>query len=308
MTEPYYTTPRERATTITDQANDEARVYCCLDAHGRPDPPLVTAVLVAAVIIAYHTGGAAPSLNTSSFSASITYAAGESAWYTSLSASLGHLHPTHLWSNVAMLAAAGALCEVTEGHLRMVLLAWGGATLGFGFYGAIAQTGSTVVGISGIIYALIWVELAMLALNWSQMFFRWLRLGGMLALLTADLVLYLAGQQGDSVAFWAHVGGQLAGILIGLAIGVNVVRQAWEVWLRVIGVVGVGVMVIVVMARQQIAAGVLGALLLPFLVAKARYDMQRAARQVERLASGGTLDLAKVLPVNPNDGPQPRPH
>ena len=36
-----------------------------------------------------------------------------------------------------------------------------------------------VVGISSVVYALVWCELAMLSLNWQEMMMRWIRLIGL---------------------------------------------------------------------------------------------------------------------------------
>ena len=120
-------------------------------------------------------------------------------------------------------------------------------------------------GLSGAIYGLMFAQISLLGLNWTEMPFRWIRALILIGLLTADIVIYIyTPSKGPSSI--THLGGAVAGVCIALVLGRNVRLRRWELTLTWLGVAGYVALVVIAFAGGQVAAGLLGALVIPALL------------------------------------------
>ena len=188
-------------------------------------------------------------------------------WYSAPYAAVSHTSSNHLWMNVVMLLILGWFLEFTEGHLLMSCVVWGGSLIGTALHGAV-KPGVRVRGLSGADYAVMWSQLSLLALNWSEMPLRWGRLFACVLLLAADVVVYHVDRP-VGVSYESHLFGALAGVCISLCFGHNVIWRRWEVALVWLGLVGYVVLCVVGAACEQPAASGLAALLAPALLVRA---------------------------------------
>ena len=142
-------------------------------------PPLVTLAYAVACIVVFYADDRGE-----------WYRAGErSPWYGSLYAMVSHVNEEHLWQNVFMLTLLGWFLEATEGARHVASVAYAGGLLGAAYHG-IARPHVIVKGASGAIYAIMWSQLSLLALNWFEMPKRWLRLALIVLLFSCDAGIY----------------------------------------------------------------------------------------------------------------------
>ena len=142
--------------------------------------PLVTLSIILADIVVYYT---------MSRKECCWYGPGNSgAWYACLVAPFAHTSPKHLWQNVGMLGLLGVLFEATEGVWTTLLASYGGGVLGFALHGMAKR--SRVRGTSGVVYAIMWSQVSLLALNWTEMKLRWIRLAVCTLLFAMELLVY----------------------------------------------------------------------------------------------------------------------
>ena len=238
-------------------------------------PPVVTLVFFALCFAFYYGGGGEGSEWIAGYAYVPLERGAERVWYTPVTSIFMHLNLAHLLSNALVLVWAGVLLEVTEGSLHMWNVCIGAGTLGCGYHGVYAD--SRVRGASGAIYGVLWSQIGLLALNWSDMPGRWVRLLIALGLFAAELTLYIAWHD-ERIAYQAHLFGSLAGIFISLVSGKNVVLYRWELLLNVGGIIGYVGLVAGVCAGAQWAAAGWAALIVPLLL----FDTWRNARRLKR--------------------------
>merc|ERR1719264_457212 len=80
----------------------------------------------------------------------------------------------------------------------------------------------SVVGMSGGCYALIGMHIANLLLNWKEQKFRKPTLVFIFALTVVDVLAYALSLGPNNASHAAHLGGFLAGTLVGVVFGKNV--------------------------------------------------------------------------------------
>merc|ERR1719382_569501 len=100
--------------------------------------------------------------------------------------------------------------------------------------------GPALVGMSGGCYALLGMHMADIIMNWSEKERPVPKLVALGVIIAVDLlnVAYSSDQdQPASPSFWAHVGGWIFGLLVGVIIGRNVVKRQHERYLWFGGVV-----------------------------------------------------------------------
>ena len=149
-----------------------------------------------------------------------------SEWYTPMSATFLHVNGAHLWLNMCMLGMGGGLLEFTEGHYFMLTLHLGAGPLAFGFHGFGSRM--RVRGASGVIYAIIFSQVALLKLNWRELRCeRWVRLLMLSALIAMEVSLYITSPA-HSTSYLSHLFGALIGICISLVCAKNVKVTWWE--------------------------------------------------------------------------------
>lgn len=203
-----------------------------------------------------------------------------SPWYAPLSATLVHSSTRHLVGNLGTLLLVGSAHETTEGPLRWLAVAWGGATLGVAGQG-LAAPDKYVLGASTVVYALAWSQLALLALNWAEMPLRWFRLALAVVVVVLEGVLFAVAFD-EHLAYAAHAGAALAGTLVSLVLGSNVARRRWERGVGVAAACAYTALATLALASAQPAAATLAAVLVPGL-ALACVCPRRAAESLDDL-------------------------
>jgi membrane associated rhomboid family serine protease len=188
----------------------------------------------------------------------------DQTWYTVFSTFFVHSSDLHVVGNLLNTALAGLLLELTEGSLRVLAVTVASQCCAMGAHGAMVD--SAVVGASGATYGYMWAQLALLALNWREMQMRWGRALLMVGLLMFDVFTWKDQIEGN-VAVWAHAGGAAGAVCVGVCLGVNVRKLPHELALNWVGVVGYAGLCAWLLAAGQSSAGILGALLLPVLIA-----------------------------------------
>lgn len=156
-----------------------------------------------------------------------------------------HSKFSHVATNVFLLIVTGIPLEGFEGTRKMILL------FSVGVLGAAVSLGvsdphagssvfdegsSTVglVGMSGGCYGLLGVHMGNLVMNFMQMRYRWPMLIGLLLLIALDILLVQLDGAGGAIAHSAHLGGYLAGLLMDICIGRNLVWTRKERLLRIV--------------------------------------------------------------------------
>jgi membrane associated rhomboid family serine protease len=228
--------------------------------------PIATLAAAIAVLVVFYAADAG----------GLSYTPGpDGPWFGALASIFSHVNAEHLWKNLVMLVILGFLLEFTEGHLHLLGALWGGGLLGAALHGA-CKPGTPVRGASGSIYAIMWSQLSLLALNWGDLPARWLRLMACLMLLGVDVGVWWFARSPTGVSYESHLFGALAGICFSLVFGQNVRLHRWEVTLVWLGFSGYLALEAVAFANLQLAAGALGALLLPALLWRAVSITRRA--------------------------------
>nr|CDJ88162.1 Peptidase S54 domain containing protein [Haemonchus contortus] len=89
-----------------------------------------------------------------------------------------------------------------------------------------------LAGASGGVYALLAAHLAELIMNWREMEFNWIRAIILVILIGADTAVSVYQRyfvdRVDRVSYVSHIGGFVAGILLGVVILRNFRRHKWE--------------------------------------------------------------------------------
>lgn len=111
-------------------------------------------------------------------------------WYTPVAATILHVNENHLLLNMCLLGVGGGLLEFSEGHAFMAAIHIGSGPLGFGFHGI--ESDMRVRGASGVIYAIMFAQVALLIMNWRELRCeRWLRLLVLVGLTSMEVVMYV---------------------------------------------------------------------------------------------------------------------
>lgn len=148
----------------------------------------------------------------------------------------------HLLFNLLVQVLVGLPLEMVHGSLRIGTVYMAGVLAG-SLGTSIFDTEVYLVGASGGVYALLAAHLANVLLNYHQMEFGLIRLGGVFIIASADVGFaiydrYAATQQGPPVSYVAHLTGALAGLTIGLLVLKNFEQKLHEqlLWWVALGV------------------------------------------------------------------------
>ena len=203
----------------------------------------------------------------------VSYVA-DGPWYGAPGSVFSHASDEHLWFNCVMLMALGPLFELTEGVRHTASVIGGGGILGAAMHGC-KNPGVPLRGTSGAIYAIMASQLSLLAQNWHEMTFRWLRLFSCAAVVSLEILLYLMNNEA-TISYWSHYGGAMAGIFTSLIFCRIVRLRRRDVALMWLGMAGYSALVMFAFSRQQVTPAIFGALLIPFLAARVLLNTQRA--------------------------------
>ncbi len=270
-------TAKETKEALNTLRRNRYIVYVC--AHPRcRRPPIVVLSLLAAMIIVYYAAGEynVPGPSAMALIFRPRTADRSEDWYRSLSAMFSHVSDNHLWMNSIMLLLLGTLFELTEGILHTLTLIWGAGNLGFALHG-VYKPQVMVRGMSGACYGIIFAQISLLALNWAEMPFRWIRVLFILVLGGADVISYVSGPD-RGLSYEAHFFGALAGICVALVLGRNVRLRKWEISMTWAGCAGYCVLLVVAFIGDQLYPALLASAALPVLIGYAIYLTPRACR------------------------------
>jgi len=154
-----------------------------------------------------------------------------------LSYQFTHVGASHVCMNVFLNFMLGIPLEGMHGWWRLALMfnvgVFGGACC---YMWADAHT--AVVGCSGGCYALIGIHIADIIMNWHQKKFRLPTVFMIFTLVAIDVLTYAFSTDDGSKSHAAHVGGAIAGLIIGVLVCKNETVKTYE---RVIAV-GLGIL------------------------------------------------------------------
>ena len=271
------------ATTLTDAEKEDVQVVLrdckywlavCRGPQARR-PCVITLALLGVMIGVYYVAGEGSTPGDSA--KALIYRPGpDQDWYRSLSAMFSHVNDEHLWMNSIMLFLLGGLFELTEGIVHTGCCVWAGGTLGFALHG-VHSPNTLVRGMSGAIYAIMFAQVSLLALNWKEMPGRWGRLFIIGVLGGVDIVGFMLWRS-ERTSYAAHCFGALAGICVALVLGKNVRLRKWEISMTWAGCGGYAALVATALIGEQTSAGLLAGALLPVLVGYALWLTPHAMR------------------------------
>uniref|UniRef100_A0A7E4W4U4 Rhomboid protease n=1 Tax=Panagrellus redivivus TaxID=6233 RepID=A0A7E4W4U4_PANRE len=137
----------------------------------------------------------------------------------------------HVIMNLIMQLLLGLSLELVHNGLRIAAIYFAGAFTGALLF-FVFDPKTYLVGASAGVYALISAHLADVFLNWSEMRFRWIRVVFFGVWVIADFgwniySRYFA-RNPTKIAVMGHVGGAIAGVLLGVVILRNLQLKIWE--------------------------------------------------------------------------------
>ncbi|KAG0711816.1 Rhomboid-related protein 1 [Chionoecetes opilio] len=144
----------------------------------------------------------------------------------------------HLTMNLIMQTLLGLLLELVHGWWRVGIIYMSGVLAG-SLSQSLAMPRAYLAGASGGVYAIVYAHLGNLLLsvflvtqNWSEMEFRWAQLLVCLGLSLGDISLALWDTYGSdtpsNTGHLAHLGGAIAGVLVGIYVLRNLRKRRWE--------------------------------------------------------------------------------
>lgn len=189
-------------------------------------------------------------------------------WYAPFAYAFFHVDAFHLWSNVIILFLAGVVFEATETNARLLLTLMVSAPFAAAGQGFASDRG--VVGISGVVYAVLVYQVALVVKNCREMRSRpshpdWYvvtrsSLSSSCARLSFGLVLLvgeiITSQYAADVSYGGHALGAVSGFLLSLSIGSNVVIDACELVVPLAGLCGLIAVVVAIVSTGQYAAAI----------------------------------------------------
>jgi len=153
-----------------------------------------------------------------------------------------HVGPRHVGVNAFMVLFMGVPLEGFHGTLLLAFMfnvgVFGGACCYF-----VSDLHTRVVGMSGGCYALLGMHLADVVMNWAEKAYSKQKLIFLIVVAAADLIsAYFTLGSGTSHS--AHLGGYVAGLLIGILAGRNLVTLGCERGLKAIALIIAGMLVV----------------------------------------------------------------
>jgi len=154
-----------------------------------------------------------------------------------------HAGFSHVAMNSILNLMLGIPLEGFYGSLRMFCFYNIGVVGGALCY-MIGDGHRAVVGMSGGCYALLGMHIAGLIMNWKQFKFRRFIFVFLTILVGMDIIIYFFTHSTENSSVSAHVGGAVAGFIMGIVLGRNIkVRKIEYVWQGLAFTVGLGMTV-----------------------------------------------------------------
>mmetsp|Transcript_570 Transcript_570/g.1372 ORF Transcript_570/g.1372 Transcript_570/m.1372 type:complete len:425 (-) Transcript_570:62-1336(-) len=151
-----------------------------------------------------------------------------------------HVGAMHILMNCFLSVMLGVPLEGLHGTVKLAFMfnvgVFGGACCFL-----VNDAHTVVVGMSGGCYALIGIHFANVVVNWGQLKFRKPILVFLVLLVATDLVSYFLALGAEDASHSAHMGGAIAGAIMGVLIGTNVqVTMNERIFRFAIFVLGIG--------------------------------------------------------------------
>ncbi|XP_068249397.1 rhomboid-related protein 2-like [Palaemon carinicauda] len=200
-------------------------------------PPLfmISAMIIEVVVFTYYlvdmglpmgVSGPAPTYSPLIYNPFRRY----EAWRY-ISYALIHSGYMHIINNLIVQTILGVILEMVHGWWRVGFIYLSGV-----FFGALAHSITSpktyLAGASGGVFAVEYAHLGNLLLNWSEMEYRWLQLVIILLFSGGDLSFAIYdtyfSPNPSNTGHMAHLGGAVAGILVGIYILRNLEQKRWE--------------------------------------------------------------------------------
>uniref|UniRef100_A0A7E4W885 EF-hand domain-containing protein n=1 Tax=Panagrellus redivivus TaxID=6233 RepID=A0A7E4W885_PANRE len=151
-----------------------------------------------------------------------------------------HVGYAHLLANLLVQVVLGISLELVHKGLRIGGLYLGGALMGALLFW-VFDPKVYLAGASGGVYALMTAHIADVLMNWSEMPFRWIRLGVFALMVGVDFghAFYsrFFGEAATKVAVTSHIGGAIAGFLLGIVLLRNLSKHKWETYIWYVALV-----------------------------------------------------------------------
>ncbi|PIO63007.1 peptidase, S54 family [Teladorsagia circumcincta] len=141
-----------------------------------------------------------------------------------------HIGIYHVTYNVLTQLLLGVPLELVH-QWRVIVVYLAGVLSGSLLVSAV-DSRVFLAGASGGVYALLAAHLAELIMNWSEMEFNWIRAIVLVILIGSDTAVSVYQRyfvdRVDRVSYVSHIGGFVAGVLLGVVILRNFRRHRWE--------------------------------------------------------------------------------
>lgn len=145
-------------------------------------------------------------------------------WWRPWTYGLAHADDDHLWGNLSGLLMYGAWFEAVHGTPALGALV--ATTLPAASLAHALASDRYLRGFSGVVFGLLTCPVVSLAMNWSEMQMRWVRLAVYLPLVL--LIVIDQVYASDKICVEGHAAGAAAGALVAVVLGRNFVEQPWE--------------------------------------------------------------------------------
>ncbi|KAL1130300.1 hypothetical protein AAG570_013238, partial [Ranatra chinensis] len=230
--------PRDHKTVHIDALDGEYEdEYSCF-------PPPVGMIIISIIEVAtflydYLNTGDSHSVNGPSASVLIYDPHRRKEAWRFLCYMLVHVGWLHLILNLIIQVALGIPLEMVHGWWRIFIVYSAGVILG-SLGTSVADPNVFLAGASGGVYALITAHLATLIMNWSEMQFAWVQLIIFVIVCGTDIgsnVYNFVHSVDTNIGHAAHLGGAVAGLLVGLFVLRNLEVRSWEKKICLVAVV-----------------------------------------------------------------------
>ncbi|UXI14729.1 hepatocyte growth factor-regulated tyrosine kinase substrate [Sarcoptes scabiei] len=138
----------------------------------------------------------------------------------------------HIFSNLLIQLFLGIPLEMVHKWWRVGIVYLSGVIAG-SLASSISDPYTFLAGASGGVYALLAAHLANVIMNWKEMEFNWARLLAIIIFITTDISVAVYDRyktsQRNRVSYSAHLAGALVGLFVGFNVLRNLKARRWEI-------------------------------------------------------------------------------
>lgn len=148
-----------------------------------------------------------------------------------------HGNKVHLWGNLVSQFILGFPLEMKH-HSKRVATVYFAGELFSSLAASVWKPWTYLIGASGGVFSLLFSHLSVIFLNWREMKYVVLRVSFIVACIVWQVWVpvsrELIGGQKSNTSHATHLGGALAGLLVGLSSLKNFKEREWELELRAV--------------------------------------------------------------------------